>query len=75
MGASMSLHEFCMNADRYARQYRQRYGQALFNYLLDVRPDLAEKVRGTDSDPFYAYTENDARAKRFMEFLGVVWDS
>lgn len=32
---------------------RQRSGQFLFNSLLKFRPDIAEKIRGTDVDPFY----------------------
>lgn len=30
-----------------------RYGQAWFNALHDVRPDLADQIRGTDVDPFF----------------------
>ena len=30
-----------------------RHGQSLFNALHDLRPDLANKVRGTALDPFY----------------------
>jgi hypothetical protein len=31
-----------------------RLGQTAFNTLADMRPDLAEHIRGSDSDPFYA---------------------
>lgn len=31
-----------------------RLGQVAFNYLADMRPELAEKIRGSDIDPFYA---------------------
>lgn len=30
-----------------------RSGQALFNALLEVRPELAEQIRATIMDPFY----------------------
>ena len=30
-----------------------RYGQALFNALHEVDPDLANDIRGGDLDPFY----------------------
>lgn len=30
-----------------------RPGQAAFNVLSSMHPDLAEHVRGTESDPFY----------------------
>lgn len=36
-------------------QYKNwRVGQAAFNVLADLRPDLAEHVRGSNFDPFYA---------------------
>ena len=51
-----------------------RYGQALFNVLLEVRPDLAEQVRGTDKDPFYARGgTGDPRLIRFGEFVNANW--
>ena len=31
----------------------ERPGQALFNVLVEQLPELAEQIRGTDSDPFY----------------------
>lgn len=31
----------------------QRLGQMYFNMLLGIRPDLAEKLRGSLRDPFY----------------------
>lgn len=33
--------------------YGERAGQAAFNVLWNYVPSLAEKVRGTDNDPFY----------------------
>ncbi len=41
---------------RHAMHYppkHQRKGQAMFNRLHDLRPDLANQVRGTLDDPFY----------------------
>lgn len=35
-------------------QYKNwRVGQTAFNALVSMRPDLAERIRGTDIDPFY----------------------
>lgn len=31
----------------------QRNGQAMFNLLNTIAPDVAESVRGTENDPFY----------------------
>lgn len=30
-----------------------RYGQCLFNTLYDLDSELANKIRGTNNDPFY----------------------
>ena len=32
---------------------RWRKGQTVFNVLLDLRPDMAERIRGTELDPFH----------------------
>jgi hypothetical protein len=51
-----------------------RYGQALFNSLMDLRPEWAEEIRGTDKDPFYAGSDSlDSRSRdrlaKFYEWL------
>ena len=46
-----------------------RCGQVLFNYLYTVNPDLADKIRGTELDPFY----NDARIRDCINFLKSEW--
>lgn len=51
----------------------ERYGQAAFNYLAEVRPDLSERVRGTYLDPFYASSVADNRFINFMGFLRENW--
>lgn len=43
---------------------KERIGQAFFNHLLMVRPDIAEEIRATDADPFY-----------LTEAKGPVWDN
>jgi hypothetical protein len=50
-----------------------RYGQSLFNTLLSVRPELAEKIRGTVADPFHIHHEMDKRLTLFTEFLEANW--
>ena len=42
-----------------------RRGQAAFNTLSSLHPDLAEKVRGTAIDPFY----RDEIGTRFWAFV------
>jgi hypothetical protein len=38
----------------------QRDGQIAFNALHDIAPDVAEKIRGTDADPFHDDERLDA---------------
>lgn len=56
----------------------QRAGQAMFNVLERMRPDLAEKVRGTDFDPFYASSlewEGRSKVDAFRKWLRDNWGS
>lgn len=50
-----------------------RYGQAAFNVLADVRPDLAEKIRGEDCDPFYLDRSTGEVWVRFREYIKRNW--
>lgn len=70
----LTLHKFYFDAVVYARQTgHQRYGQAMFNHLCEVRPDLSEQVRGTDKDPFYVESLSDPRWDRFVDFIEAEW--
>lgn len=40
-----------------------RLGQTLFNCLYDLFPDVADRIRGTNKDPFY----NNDLIKEFLE--------
>ena len=40
-----------------------RYGQVLFNTLCEVRPGLAEQLRGSNIDPFYKDLPTDVDPK------------
>lgn len=46
-----------LNLHRLARRnmdvYRERYGQAYFNALHTLAPEIANEIRGTEADPFY----------------------
>ena len=46
-----------------------RAGQALFNVLHRIRPDLSERVRATKLDPFNRDTRNPA----FLNFVKENW--
>lgn len=68
-----SLHQFYFDAITLARKHQWRYGQAMFNHLESVRPDLAQHIRGTDTDPFYVERLSDPRWDRFVEFIESEW--
>lgn len=46
-----------------------RMGQAYFNVLDMVRPELADEIRGTDCDPFY----NNELIVPFLAFVHSRW--
>jgi len=48
---------------------QERAGQAAFNSLNEIRPDLSERVRTTGLDPFY----QDDRLTDFFEFVAKNW--
>lgn len=43
----------------------QRRGQAYFNYLAQIRPELAEQIRGGGLDPFH----NDSAIENLLNWL------
>jgi len=51
----------------------ERYGQALFNILTLCRPNLAEVLRATPIDPFYADEVGDIDPE-VWELLASRWD-
>jgi hypothetical protein len=53
-----------------AKPKEQREGQWAFNSLLDIRPDIAEKARATEVDPFY----NDTILYDFLYFVDLNWE-
>ena len=63
------FYELALNS---ASKFKIRKGQALFNLLSEIRPDLSEQIRGTDKDPFYIES-NHPNWKRFIEFLEANW--
>jgi hypothetical protein len=69
----LNLHKFYFDGITRARKTGERYCQAMFNHLHDVRPDLAEQVRGTDKDPFYCPSPDDPRWDRFVNFIETNW--
>ena len=70
----MSLHKFYFDAQHRARTKGERYGQAMFNHHLEVRPDLSEQVRAAVMDPFYVERLSDPRWDRFVAFVEANWN-
>lgn len=61
--------------DEVFRQHRihhrdLRFGQTAMNYLHAVRPELSNRVRGTDQDPFY----DDTKFAAFCLWLSQEWE-
>lgn len=46
-----------------------RLGQAYFNALCEIYPEVAELVRGTMADPFYADRVHDERMVLFFDTI------
>jgi hypothetical protein len=53
----MTFDEFLLNVTRRTYQRNERYGQAFFNELSLVKPEIAEEIRATENDPFYLMVE------------------
>lgn len=73
-----SLHKFYFDAITSMREQNSkggkiRYGQGMFNHLYSVRPELADAVRATDADPFYASSPTDPRFDKFVDFIEKNW--
>lgn len=70
----MDLSDYRIAINQAASAHKDwRLGQAAFNVLAEVRPDLAEQVRGKRLDPFYANKVDDRRFVAFVEFLETNW--
>lgn len=67
----MTLGDYIVKAENRYRGLKggERRGQAYYNVLEAVRPDLANKVVGTDADPFYS----DNCLPLFFEVINREW--
>lgn len=72
---SPTLQEYWAHVKKLQNESRQlRLGQIAFNVLVNCRPDLSEKIRATDLDPFYVYDALDSRWEAFVRFLRENWE-
>lgn len=53
--------------ERYENNSDERLGQAAFNALYRAWPEVAEEVRSSTADPFYAEKSDDPRYVKFLE--------
>lgn len=72
---SIHLHKFYFDSLTRARVQQECYGQAMFNNLVKVRPDIAEQVRNTDMDPsrMSGPAEDYERWDRFIAHVESNW--
>lgn len=70
-----TLSKFYFDSLVLARQNKWRWGQAVFNLLAERRPDLSEKVRGTDMDIFHMMgpADNFGKWDKFAYFIATNW--
>jgi hypothetical protein len=66
------LESVIISATRYKNW---RLGQTMFNVLAELRPDIAERVRATEADPFYADAMQHGYEKvaNFLAFVREEW--
>jgi len=68
------IYTFWQNVSRACAQYPEyHYGQAFFNVLHELRPDLAEKIRGTEIDPFNSHTSTEPEVAQAAQFVMENW--
>lgn len=65
----MQLYQFYQDVSKRP----ERLGQAAFNLLSEVRPELANEIAGTDCDPYYAPDKSNTNWKNFANFLATSW--
>lgn len=70
---TISLEQFYLDVYERVKRTNERNGQAMFNHLYEVRPDLSEQVRATDKDPFYLMP-SDPRFRAFISFIEENWE-
>ncbi len=65
-----TFEEYMVELSTFPFDKHHRKGQRAFNYLYEVRPDIADKISGTYSDPFY----NDGALDDFFVLVAGMWD-
>lgn len=63
------IQKFYLDSMSRAAENNERWGQAMFNRLYEINPELAEEIKGTDKDPFYCQFVRDPKLLAFIEFV------
>jgi hypothetical protein len=70
----ITLYKFYIDAIQEMKKNKHlRYGQILFNKLVELRPDLSEKIRGTEYDPFYCESTDETKFHEFIKLIESNW--
>ena len=72
IGSDKTIGDFFKYSVKYYEEHKDhmRYGQAVFNALDTVRPELGDIIRGTENDPYYV----DENVGAFWTFVTLNWD-
>lgn len=65
LNAEQLLELVMLQREMVERNPSWRQGQALFNAMYELFPEVSETVRGTLNDPFY----KDTRIEKCFEFI------
>jgi hypothetical protein len=69
---NMNIKQYTVSLNSYINQQVSfRKGQAIMNHLAMVRPDLANKIVGTQMDCFYT----DDRIQNCLNFIYQNWEN
>lgn len=68
----MPYSNFVQRFPRYLFEHMdtQRTGQASFNLIAEIRPELANRIRGTEFDAFY----DDTKTQAMWQYAEEHWD-
>lgn len=71
----MLLHQFYQGVRKRMKLYpTERYGQAFYNHLYEVRKDLAIQIQNTDKDPFNVSDQAPGGISVAIHFVESHWN-
>lgn len=74
MPREMTLVKFYERVQQTAKNLPNwRVGQCLFNELYNVAPDISERIRATQADPFHSDSVHDVSYMRAIAVIEALW--